>query len=93
MGTKYGKSVRIAVEPGQIMIEHNEEPILERMLAVFDPVRHGGEVMAFSPVGVELLHKNERGLAKRIAILSKELTSEHLAFNTSLEGTFADGFD
>jgi hypothetical protein len=72
--------------------EHDEEPMLARMLAVFDPVRHGGEVMAFSPIGVEL-PKNGRGLAKRIAILSKELTSEHLAFNTSLEGTFADGFD
>jgi hypothetical protein len=66
--------------------------MLARMLAVFDPVRHGGEVMAFSPVGVEL-PKNERGLAKRIAILSKELTTKHWAFNTSLEGTLADGLD
>jgi hypothetical protein len=73
--------------------EHDQEPMLARMLAVFDPVRHGGEVMAFSPVGVELLPKNERGLAKHIATLSKELTTEHLAFNTSLEGTLADGLD
>jgi predicted DNA-binding protein len=33
--------------------------------------------------------KNERVMAKHIAMLSKELTSEHLAFNESLEGTLA----
>jgi hypothetical protein len=72
--------------------EHDEVLRLARMLAVFDPVRHGGEVMAFSPVGVEL-PKNERGLAKRIGTLSKELSTSHLVFNTSLEGTLADGLD
>jgi 20S proteasome alpha/beta subunit len=28
---------------------------LERLLAGFDPARHGGEVMAFEPVGKEKL--------------------------------------
>ena len=29
------------------------EPTLDAMLAAFDPKRHGGEAMAFAPVGVE----------------------------------------
>ena len=30
-------------------------PALEAMLAAFDPERHGGEAMAFAPVGNEVL--------------------------------------
>lgn len=37
--------------------------------------------------------KNERVMAQRIAALSKELASEHLAFNESLEASMADGLD
>jgi antitoxin MazE len=54
-GIKDGTPVRITVKPGRIVIEPHEEPTLESMLAAFDPVRHSGEVMAFAPVGVEVL--------------------------------------
>ncbi|MFN7835139.1 MAG: antitoxin of toxin-antitoxin stability system [Burkholderiaceae bacterium] len=37
--------------------------------------------------------KNERVMAQRIAMLSKELAAEHLDFNESLEGSLADGID
>lgn len=37
--------------------------------------------------------KNERVMAERIAMLSRELAAEHLSFNESLEGSLADGFD
>jgi antitoxin MazE len=41
------------VKPGRIIIESETEPTLEQMLAAFDPVKHGGEVMADAPRGVE----------------------------------------
>jgi hypothetical protein len=37
--------------------------------------------------------KNERVMAERIAMLSRELADEHLSFNESLEGSLADGLD
>ena len=37
--------------------------------------------------------KNEQVMAQRIATLSKALSTEHLAFNESLEGSLADGLD
>ncbi|MDP2367496.1 antitoxin of toxin-antitoxin stability system [Rhodoferax sp.] len=37
--------------------------------------------------------KNEHVMAQRIATLSKELSTEHLAFNEALEGSLADGLD
>ena len=52
-GVSNGSSVRVSVKPGRIVIESNSELTLEHMLAAFDPVRHGGEVMADSPRGVE----------------------------------------
>jgi len=54
-GVKAGTRVRIVAKPGRIVIEAESEPTLEAMLAAFDPKRHGGEAMAFAPVGVEVL--------------------------------------
>jgi antitoxin MazE len=54
-GVTDGTPVRIVVKPGRIVIEAETEPTLDAMLAAFDPKRHGGEVMAFAPVGVEAL--------------------------------------
>lgn len=52
-GVADGSPVRVSVEPGRIVIEADTEPTLEHMLAMFDPKRHGGEVMADAPRGVE----------------------------------------
>jgi antitoxin MazE len=52
-GVSDGSPVRVIVKPGRIVIESETEPTLEHMLAMFDPVRHGGEVMADAPRGVE----------------------------------------
>jgi len=48
--------VRISVEDRAIVIRPVEkrEPTLDERLAVFDPVRHGGEIMRVQAVGVEL---------------------------------------
>ena len=47
--------VRISVEGGQVVITPvTDAPLtLEQRLARFDPVRHGGEVMASKPLGTE----------------------------------------
>jgi hypothetical protein len=51
-----GTPVRITARPGRIVVEAvSREPTLEEMLAAFDCRRHGGEVMASSPVDVEVL--------------------------------------
>jgi len=52
-GLEDGTPVRVIVEPGRIVIESEIEPTLEQMLAAFDPRKHGAEVMADGPVGVE----------------------------------------
>jgi antitoxin MazE len=52
-GVASGSPVRVSVKPGRIVIEAKTEPTLEHMLASFDPQRHGGEVMADAPRGVE----------------------------------------
>jgi len=52
-GVADGSPVRVIVKPGRIVIESETEPTLEAMLAMFDPERHGGEVMADAPRGVE----------------------------------------
>ena len=55
-GVQAGTPVRILAQPGRIIIEaETRQPTLEEMLASFDPKRHGGEVMAFAPVGQEAL--------------------------------------
>jgi antitoxin MazE len=52
-GVADGSPVRVIVQPGRIIIESDTEPSLDHMLAMFDPKRHGGEVMADGPRGVE----------------------------------------
>ena len=52
-GVTDGTPVRVIVKLGKIVIESETEPTLEQMLAAFDPKRHGGEVIADAPVGVE----------------------------------------
>lgn len=43
-------------QAGRIIIETSPKKVtLEELLAKFDPVRHGGESMAYAPVGKELL--------------------------------------
>lgn len=47
--------VRVAVENDRVVISPVPagKVTLEQMLASFDPVRHGGEVMAVAPIGAE----------------------------------------
>lgn len=54
-GMVAGTPVKVHVEPGKITIETNSQTeTLEQLLARFDPQKHGGEVMAFEPVGREV---------------------------------------
>jgi antitoxin MazE len=50
--------VRVSARPGQITIrpDRESELTLEKCLALFDPARHGGEVMAFEAIGREKSH-------------------------------------
>ena len=47
--------VRVAVEDGRVIITPVDEQglTLKQRLARFDPARHGGEAMAFEPLGTE----------------------------------------
>jgi len=47
--------VRVAVEDGRVVItpEAPAALTLEQRLALYDPTRHGGEVMAAAPIGAE----------------------------------------
>lgn len=55
-GIALGTELLVSAEPGRIVIEtRTRRPSLALMLASFDPKRHGGEVMAFRPVGREVL--------------------------------------
>ncbi len=55
-GISEGTHVRVIAQPGKIIVETTDrEPTLEEMLAAFDKERHGGEVMAFEPVGKEVV--------------------------------------
>ena len=48
--------ISITVQKGRIIIEPRQvKASLADMLAAFDPVRHGGEAMAFRPLGKEVL--------------------------------------
>ncbi len=55
-GLYVDQRVRIRVEDGTIVIRPVEEaePTLDERLALFDPARHGGEVMRAEAVGAEL---------------------------------------
>jgi antitoxin MazE len=52
-GVAEGTLVRVSVKPGRIVIESETEPSLEQMLAMFDPKKHSGELMADGPRGAE----------------------------------------
>lgn len=53
-GLEEGAPVSLHVEPGCIVIRPSRKrETLGEMLAAFDPAAHGGEVMAFEPVGKE----------------------------------------
>ena len=55
-GVEANSQVTITAQPGRIVIESvAPRRNLEDMLARFDRKRHGGEVMAFAPVGKEVL--------------------------------------
>ena len=55
-GIALGTELSVSAQPGRIVIETQAaKPNLQAMLAAFDPERHGGEVMAFAPVGREVL--------------------------------------
>lgn len=49
------QKVRVAVEEGRVIITPFDESALtlEQRLALFNPSRHGGEVMAAEPLGAE----------------------------------------
>ena len=55
-GIEADSQVSITAQPGRIVIETvATRPTLEAVLAGFDPARHGGEAMAFAPIGKEVL--------------------------------------
>lgn len=55
-GITEGTHVRVIAQPGKIIVETTDrKPTLDEMLNAFDKNRHGGEVMAFAPVGKESL--------------------------------------
>ena len=55
-GVEADSQVTISAQPGRIVFEVvAKRPTLEAMLARFDPARHGGEAMAFAPIGKEVL--------------------------------------
>ena len=53
-GVVEGTPVRVTVEPGRIVIEAETEPTFDEMLAAVNPEKHGGELMADAPRGVEV---------------------------------------
>ncbi len=52
---RVNQRVRVAVENDRVVITPvaPKELTLEQMLASYDPLRHGGEVMAVTPLGAE----------------------------------------
>ena len=55
-GVDANSPVTITVQPGRIIIETAAKKMsLAAMLVNFDPARHGGEAMAFAPLGKEAM--------------------------------------
>ena len=52
-GLSNGSPVRVTVSPGRIVIASCNRPSLKDKLAMFAPQKHGGEVIADMPRGVE----------------------------------------
>lgn len=56
MGEQIGNTLLIDVERGKLVARSKrDKPRLDDMLASFDKKRHGGEAMAFGPVGKEVI--------------------------------------
>lgn len=56
LGVEQGTPVSLVVDGGRLVVEKvQRRRTLEEMLAAYDPERHGGEAMAFEPVGREVL--------------------------------------
>lgn len=56
LGVEQGTPVSLIVDGGRLVVEKvQRRRTLEEMLAAYDPERHGGEAMAFGPVGREVL--------------------------------------
>lgn len=56
LGVEQGTPVSLIVDGGRLVVEKiQRRRTLEEMLAAYDPERHGGEAMAFEPVGREVL--------------------------------------
>lgn len=56
LGVEQGTPVSLVVDAGRLVVEKvQRRRTLEEMLAAYDPKRHGGEAMAFEPVGREVL--------------------------------------
>ena len=54
-GITANSRVIVTAKPGRIIIETTPIRVtLDEMLAKFDPVRHGGESMAYSPIWKEI---------------------------------------
>ena len=54
-GFQSGQEVRLRVEDGRVIVEPilSKDLRLEERLRLFDPARHGGEVMADARIGAE----------------------------------------
>jgi antitoxin component of MazEF toxin-antitoxin module len=56
LGVEQGTPVSLIVDAGRLVVEKvQRRRTLDEMLAVYDRQRHGGEAMAFEPVGREVL--------------------------------------
>ena len=55
-GFKAGQPVRVSAQDSAVIVIADGEPrlTLAQKLAIFDPVRHGGELMATSRIGKEI---------------------------------------
>ena len=74
-----GTQVRVIAGYGRITVETVVAPKLDlaAMLASFDPVRHGGEAMAFAPVGREIIDQAEaKGAAVQVAGMMASQTAD-----------------
>jgi antitoxin MazE len=55
-GVTANAEVSITAQPGRIIVQIKQKRrSLGELLAAFDPVRHGGEALAFKPAGKEVL--------------------------------------
>ena len=57
VGFREGQPVELSTQDSAVLVSAAGEPrlTLTQMLALFDPERHGGEVMAAAPVGKEVI--------------------------------------